>query len=179
MVKPSTTQSQLLDDLREFVIEVMNGIGVWSDDQLTSLSSIDLGVLRKSATQRHGVTRWKKGILKPVSVSDVEVIDLHPQLFTEKWQAYAAWVLHHEFIHALGFLPHNSTFRSLENLWPSKKSGKLGGKFTEELRLNRASWLWICPKCTKEYPRQKRGRGKYMCKTCKTPLIDKPMDGSK
>ncbi|MGY8754361.1 MAG: hypothetical protein ACKVIR_01590 [Candidatus Poseidoniales archaeon] len=178
MAKPSAVQITLLDTLREFVIEVMTGMDIWNKDQLTSLMSLDLGVLRKSATQRHGVTRWKLGIRNPSNAQDVEVIDLHPRLLTDEWQAYSAWVLHHEFIHALGFLPHNSTFRALEKLWPSQKSGELGRVFTETLRRERASWLWICPKCTKEYPRQKRGRGKFICKACKVPLLDKPNDGS-
>ena len=47
---------------------------------------------------------------------------------------YAAWVLHHEFVHALGYTAHDSTFRSLEALWPSQESSNMGPSFTEMLR---------------------------------------------
>ena len=57
MVKPSDAQLGELIELREFVIEVMTSMGVWSNELLTKLTTIELGVLRKNATQRHGVTR--------------------------------------------------------------------------------------------------------------------------
>ena len=174
MVKASTLQSTELKSLSDFVIEVMMAIEVWSEQQLTFLSDIKLGVLRKNATQRHGVTRWKNGVRNPQGPNDVEVIDLHPRLLNEKWRPYAACVLHHEFIHALGYLSHDSEFKILEALWPSEKSKKMGIGFTEMLRLERATWLWTCPKCGKEHPRQKKGKGKYMCRLCKIKLVDIP-----
>ena len=61
MAKPSSQQIEELTRLREFVIEVMMAMEVWSEEELTKLNAIDLGVLRKNATQRHGVTRWKRG----------------------------------------------------------------------------------------------------------------------
>ena len=174
MVKASALQSSELKSLSDFVIEVMLGIDIWSEQQLTSLTKVELGVLRKNATQRHGVTRWKRGIRNPQGPNDVEVIDLHPRLLSKKWHPYAACVLHHEFIHALGFLPHDSKFKSLEALWPSEQSKKMGKGFTEMLRMERATWLWTCPTCGKEHPRQKQGKGKYMCRICKSKLIDVP-----
>ena len=108
----------------------------------------------------------------------MEVIDLHPRLLTNEWMPYAAWVLHHEFVHALGYTAHDSTFRSLERMWPSQKSSTMGTKFTEMLRKEKAKWLWICEKCGKEYPRQKKGNGKYMCRSCKSVLRDVPNNAS-
>ncbi|MDP6869231.1 MAG: hypothetical protein QGI21_00450 [Candidatus Poseidoniaceae archaeon] len=175
MVKPSDEQIEKLNDLSCFVIEVMTSMGIWSKEQLTSLTKIELGVLRRNATQRHGVTRWKKGISKPNNIEDVDIIDIHPELLTQEWTPYGAWVLHHEYIHALGYLAHDSTFRDLEKLWPSKESSIMGSKFTETLRKKKAKWFWKCPKCSKEYPRQKKGLGKYMCRHCRVPLKDIPI----
>ena len=55
MAKPSTLQLRELNALRDFVIEVMKSMETWSEHMLTSLNEIELGVLRKNATQRHGV----------------------------------------------------------------------------------------------------------------------------
>ena len=159
MVKPNNAQLRELIELREFVIEVMTSMGVWSEELLTKLTNIDLGVLRKNATQRHGVTRWRQGIRNPTMPEEVKVIELHPRLLSSEWKPYAAWVLHHEFVHALGYTAHDSTFRSLERLWPSKEASTMGVKFTESLRKEKAKWLWVCDKCKKEYPRQKKGYG--------------------
>ena len=63
MAKPNVQQIRFLEDLKLFVIEVMSSFDIWSKQQLTSLSYVKLGVLRKNATQRHGVTRWKRGCL--------------------------------------------------------------------------------------------------------------------
>lgn len=178
MVKPNNTQLRELIELREFVIEVMTSMGVWSEELLTKLINVDLGVLRKNATQRHGVTRWRQGIRNPTMPEEVKVIELHPRLLSSEWKPYAAWVLHHEFVHALGYTAHDSTFRSLERLWPSKEASTMGVKFTELLRKEKATWLWVCDKCKKEYPRQKKAMGKYMCKSCKQVLRDVPINAS-
>ena len=178
MVKPSVTQLEELVELRNFVIEVMTSMGVWSEELLTKLTDINLGVLRKSATQRHGVTRWRRGVLDPTIPEEVQVIELHPRLLTQEWKPYAAWVLHHEFVHALGYTTHDSKFRTLERLWPSKEASTMGLRFTELLRKEKAKWLWVCDKCNKEYPRQKKGMGKYMCKSCKMVLRDVPIEAS-
>ena len=178
MAKPSTLQLRELNALRDFVIEVMKSMETWSEHMLTSLNEIELGVLRKNATQRHGVTRWRRGVMKPSMPEEVEVIDLHPRLLSDKWKPYAAWVMHHEFVHALGFTAHDAKFRSLERLWPSPKSSTMGSEFTEMLRKEKATWLWICKKCEKEYPRQKASRGRYMCRICRSILKDVPNEAS-
>ena len=178
MVKPNNAQLKELIELRKFVIEVMTSMGVWSEELLTKLTNVDLGVLRKNATQRHGVTRWRQGIRNPTMPEEVKVIELHPRLLSSEWKPYAAWVLHHEFVHALGYTAHDSTFRSLEQLWPSKEASKMGMKFTETLRKEKAKWLWVCDKCKKEYPRQKKAMGKYMCKSCRQVLRDVPINAS-
>ena len=92
MVKPSVTQLEELVELRNSVIEVMASMEVWSEELLTKLTEIDLGVLRKSATQRHGVTRWRRGVRNPTIHEEVQVIELHPRLLTSEWRPYAAWV---------------------------------------------------------------------------------------
>lgn len=178
MVKPNNDQLRELTELRKFVIEVMTSMGVWSEELLTKLTNIDLGVLRKNATQRHGVTRWRQGIRNPTMPEEVKVIELHPRLLSSEWKPYAAWVLHHEFVHALGYTAHDSTFRSLERLWPSKEASTMGVEFTESLRKEKAKWLWVCDKCKKEYPRQKKAMGKYMCKSCRQVLRDVPINAS-
>ena len=172
MVKTNQAQSEGLNEMREFVLEVMSSMEIWTEKQLRQLSEIKLGVLRKNATQRHGVTRWKKGITQPKCPSEVEVIDLHPRLLEKDWRPYGAWVMHHEFVHALGFLAHDNMFRRLENLWPSKKSKEMGIKFTEFLRRQRATWILKCNDCNREFPRTKPGKGRYSCRDCKTILVD-------
>ena len=61
MAKPSSSQSSSLEDLRIEVILTMNGMEVWSQYELSSLYLVQLGVLRRNATQRHGVTRFRRG----------------------------------------------------------------------------------------------------------------------
>ncbi|HJL96587.1 MAG TPA: hypothetical protein QF401_00390 [Candidatus Poseidoniaceae archaeon] len=174
MAKPSKEQTILLNELRDFVIDVMLDMPEWVDANVERLRTITLGVLRRNATQRHGVTRWKRGV-NPASLEleDVEVIDLHPKLLNLKWRAYSAFVLHHEYIHALGLRAHNSIFRQLESAWPGHKASTHGIQFTEYLRREKAIWLWCCPKCQQEFPRQKPSRRRFRCRKCNTTLIDK------
>ena len=93
MVKPKPDQKIKLDQLRSIVLDLMQDMEIWHEIDTDGLEKINLGVLRISATQRHGVTRWKKGVdidnLKP---SDVEEINIHPHLLDERWNAYAAFV---------------------------------------------------------------------------------------
>ena len=125
MVRPSAQAKITLHALRDSVIEIMLDMPIWADAPVESLREVPLGVLRKSATQRHGVTRWRRGVnLEAMRVADVEVIDLHPQLLEDRWSAYAGFVLHHEYIHALGFRGHDSTFRSLESAWPGRTASR-------------------------------------------------------
>lgn len=174
MAKPNKEQTILLGELRDFVVDVMRDMPEWADADIQSLRSVPLGVLRRNATQRHGVTRWKRGVdLRTLRPEDVEVIDLHPKMLNSQWKAYSAFVLHHEYIHALGLRAHNSLFRQLEAAWPGRAASVFGVRFTEHLRREKAVWLWCCPECKQEFPRQKRSRGKYKCRKCNTTLIDK------
>ncbi len=174
MAKPSNEQKILLNELRDFVIEVMTDMPEWAESNVEILRQIPLGVLRKNATQRHGVTRWKRGVdLRNLRPEDVEVIDLHPKMLNSQWKAYSGFVLHHEYIHALGLRAHNSLFRKLEAAWPGRAASVFGVQFTEHLRREKAIWLWCCKGCGKEFPRQKRSRGKYKCRQCNTTLVDK------
>lgn len=175
MARANKIQLEKLKEVKQVVIDVMSSMDLWSEEELSELQQIKLGVLRKNATQRHGVTRWKKGITNPTKPSEVEVIDLHPELLTDDWIAYAAWVMHHEYVHALGFLAHDALFKKLENNWPSKKSKQKGKKFTEYLRRKNAKWLLKCESCQKEYPRQKPGKKRFMCRICKSILVDIPI----
>ena len=133
MVKPSKVQTEELANLRDFVIEVMMAMEVWSEQQLTKLLEIDLGVLEEECNSKAWSYQMEEGVRKPTNPEQVEVIDLHPRLLSDEWMPYAAWVLHHEFVHALGYTAHDSTFRSLEALWPSQESSKMGSRFTETL----------------------------------------------
>ena len=54
--------------------------------------------------------------LASLAPEDVEVIDLHPRMLEDDWKAYSAFVLHHEYIHALGLREHNSLFENLSPL---------------------------------------------------------------
>ena len=104
MVKPNKFQQAKLDELRNLVIEIMTDMDVWQNHDLIPLFDLNLGVLRKNATQRHGVTRWKQGVSRnQLTLENIQTIELHPELLNQQWSAYAAFVLHHEFIHALGF----------------------------------------------------------------------------
>ena len=153
MAKPSKEQVLLLDELRNFVIEVMRDMPEWVDAK---------------------VDRWRRGVdLRSLNPEDVEVIDIHPQMLNPQWKAYSAFVLHHEYIHALGLRAHNTLFRTLEAAWPGRTAGGHGTQFTEHLRREKAIWLWCCPDCQQEFPRQKPSRRKYRCRKCNTILIDK------
>ena len=174
MVKPKDFQLVRLNNLKEFVIDLMTDMDVWSETKTQDLSNIKLGLLRSNATQRHGVTRWKRGVnLSKLSPSDVEVIDIHPQLLEDEWKAYAAFVLHHEYIHALGYRSHDAKFRFLEHSWPGSKASVHGTEFTEYLRLKNAKWIWHCVRCNNNFPRKKPSKGNYKCRKCSTILIDK------
>ena len=89
MARPSDEARLALEHRKDTVIDLMLDMPIWHDAPVESLRQIPLGVLRKNATQRHGVTRWRRGVdLEAMQVSDVEVIDLHPQLLDAQWSAY-------------------------------------------------------------------------------------------
>lgn len=173
MVKPNKTQQLLLEELRNLVIGIMTDMSIWREFDLSPLYQIELGLLRKNATQRHGVTRWQRGFSRDqLSLDNLEVIELHPELLNEEWSAYAAFVLHHEFIHALGYRDHNKRFRLIENSWPGVNAGNQGPEFTEYLRMRTAKWLWVCANCETKFPRKKPSNGRYRCRKCSTILAD-------
>ena len=172
MAKPSSVQSSLLDDLRIEVHLTMKEMDIWTDEELSNLHLVQLGVLRRNATQRHGVTRFKRGgNSENLRFEDVQTVDLHPRLLTTEWYDYARFVLYHEFLHVLGMRFHNTAFRKIESLWPHNGEHQ-GKEFTRFLRKRSADWLWTCTTCNTEYPRKKRSNGRYKCRRCSTVLVD-------
>jgi len=170
MVKPTPSQLHILVQMRLQVIEEMKKIGIWSDSTLSGLEEITLGVLRRDSTQKHGVTRWKKGTqMTNPQTKDVDVIDIHPILLKPEWWSYARFVMYHEFLHALGNIAHDKGFKKLESLWTKPVEGK---EFTEQMRIINSTWIWRCNTCGKGYPRRKRSLGRYRCRTCNCVLID-------
>ena len=82
MVKPNLDQKIKLEQLRSIVLDLMQDMEIWHEIDTDELENIDLGVLRINATQRHGVTRWRKGVdishLKPYSVyQSIQKLKLH------------------------------------------------------------------------------------------------------
>ncbi len=170
MAKANESQLLILEGLRLQVLEVMEELAVWQDSELKRLEEIPLGVLRKDSTQRHGVTRWKKGVdISVAQISNVDLIDIHPNLLNAEWWSYARFVLYHEYLHALGNIAHDSGFRNLESLWPDSVNGK---SFTERMRIEGSSWIWRCSSCGKGYHRRKRSMGRYRCRSCNCVLVD-------
>ena len=172
MARANPQQKVALEQLREDVLGTMQYLPSVQDQALAVLDNLPLGVLRRSATQRHGVTRWRRGADGTLVV---ETVDLHPNLLCEAWNSYAKFVLYHEFLHALGWRAHDMHFRGLEALWPDAAARRLGPSFTQAMRTNRATWMWSCSTCDQRFPRQKRGNGRYICRTCRTPLLDVPV----
>ena len=98
VVKPNDQQLTFLEGLRCQVLESMAQISFLGTVDLSPLVGVRLGVLRSSATQRHGVTRWN---VEPSGELAVDVVDLHPGLLNEEWRDYALFVMYHEFLHVL------------------------------------------------------------------------------
>lgn len=171
LVKPSSQQVALLSDLRKEVLETMQALPFLESVDLSSLADVPLGVLRSNATQRHGVTRWNR---MPSGSLSVDVVDLHPALLDAAWHDYAAFVLFHEFLHVLGHRAHDASFRAMEAHWPDAIGAARGKAFTHERRLMRAKWHWVCTTCDLRFPRQRRGGGRYLCRSCRTVLEDVP-----
>lgn len=172
MAKPSKEQSIVLSQLKDDVLEEMNKIGFNDQACMNSLNSIPLAVLRRNATQRHGVTRFRRGAnASELKTEDVQTVDLHPMLLDPMWHDYARFVLYHEYLHALGNRFHDAAFRRLERLWPHYGAER-GREFTQFLRQRTATWLWVCTTCDKKYPRKRRANGRFRCRACSTTLID-------
>ena len=172
MAKPSKMQTDALLQLKHVVIDQMVTMNYWEEERIHPLHDIPLAVLRKNATQRHGVTRFRRGAnASELKTEDVETIDLHPHLLHEDWNDYAQFVLYHEYLHALGNRFHDATFRKLESHWPFSGSQR-GREFTQFLRKRSATWLWVCTTCNKKYPRKRKSNGRFRCRTCSTTLVD-------
>ena len=58
MPNANPSQHGFLETLRRDVLEVMQSLFVLDENKHVLLSEVKLGVLRSSATQRHGATRW-------------------------------------------------------------------------------------------------------------------------
>ena len=163
-----------IECLVQTVLDWMAAQRYFTKNEVESLKGVEIGLLRRNATQKHGVCRYRRDtdVNSPaLGPRDVKCIDIHPSLLTEKWWNYGQKVLYHEFLHALGHFFHNSDFRRLEDAWdgPEKELGRI---FTEVMRRANASWLWVCDGCFKEFPRRKQGRGKFRCRDCNIVLRD-------
>lgn len=170
----------ILQNLAENVVMTMFQIPQLSHLPVGKLTDIPLGKLRRDATRLHAVCRYHKGIRKSAisGPSDVRCVDVHPVALTEDWQRYAAFLIYHEYLHALGFAGHDRTFRNLEALWPDEEARDMGKAFGNYLRKRAAKWLWTCPQCHIEHPRTRRGSGRYRCRSCQVILIDIAADDS-
>ena len=168
----------VLRKIANSVIQTMHEIPELNHLQVEELHEIPLGFLRKDATRLHAVCRYRKGITKSQisGPRDVRCVDVHPVALENEFRLYAAFLLYHEFLHALGFTGHDRTFRRLEALWPNTTATKMGQTFGLHLRRKRMKWLWRCPKCSKEYPRNRRGNGRYRCRECRVVLMDIPAE---
>ena len=163
-----------LGEMANRVISTMHELPELSHLPINELHSIPLGHLRKNATRLHAVCRYKRGLRK-ANISgpeDVRRIDLHPEVINENWDRYAAFLLYHEYLHALGFSSHNRTFRDMEALWPDLESQSMGKSFGVHLRSRLAKWMWQCPSCDMQHARTRRSNGRYRCRTCESVLID-------
>ena len=168
------SDENVLANLAKAVVVTMHQIPQLDQLPVDQLHKIPLGRLRRDATRLHAVCRYQKGVKKTeiTGPSDVRCVDVHPAALTEEWQRYAAFLLYHEFLHALGFAGHDKTFRNLEALWPDDDARNMGKSFGNHLRKRSAKWLWICPQCSKEHPRTRRGKGRFRCRECRAVLVD-------
>ena len=169
MARADASQQTVMEHHRTHVLATMRALELIDAQAESILFNVRLGVLRSSATQRHGATRW---VRETNGALTVDVVDLHPNLLTDEWSDYAQFVLFHEFLHVLGHRAHDSAFRTLERSWPDRGASQQGKAFTHARRMARATWHWVCPSCDQRFPRQRRGGGRYLCRTCRTVLVD-------
>ena len=169
MARADASQQTVMEHHRADVVATMRTLGLIDAQAESMLFNVRLGVLRSSATQRHGATRWVRGANGALTV---DVVDLHPSLLTDEWSDYARFVLFHEYLHVLGHRAHDSAFRTLERSWPDREASQKGKAFTHARRMARAKWHWVCTSCDQRFPRQRRGGGRYVCRTCRTVLVD-------
>ena len=77
MAKPSKEQTIVLNQLKDDVLQQMKTVGIENESRLNSLNSIPLAVLRRNATQRHGVTRFRRGAnASELKTEDVQTLSL-------------------------------------------------------------------------------------------------------
>ena len=170
-----TDSQQELLALSAEVIDSMGKISQLQNLPVEELHNIPLGRLRRDAVRLHAACRYNRGVDKRadgLSPSDVRCVDVHPDSMSKQWRKYAAFLLYHEYLHALGFVGHDRTFRALERLWPDEEGRTMGKAFGEHLRRRSANWLWTCPQCGGEHARTKRSNGRYRCRTCMVTLLD-------
>ena len=166
-----------LDGLRSRVLSIMATIPELADENLGELEDVPLGRLRRDATRLHGVCRYRKGKRSKASEigpRDVREVALHPQVLEEEWDEYASFLLFHEFLHALGHVHHDKTFRKLEATWPNTEVHSLQNTFARHIRSINSRWSWTCPECGWCCSRSLRAAGRYRCRSCRVPLVDVP-----
>lgn len=165
-----------ISELSKTVIDVMSDIEEFNKFDLSDLASINIGVLRSDSTRKHAVCRYKKGVRKDRRRGPIDVsrIDLHPFVLSKRWQNYARYLLFHEYIHALGFSNHGSSFRALDSKWPYSDDRDLGKRFYLYLLNINGKWIWRCRKCDFYSLRTVRCNGRYLCGKCMSVLIDVP-----
>lgn len=173
MARPNDAQRVVLNNLRHRVMEEMQSLRLLDETSTQRLEDVPLGLLRSNATQRHGATRWRR----EAEGLRLLTVDLHPRLLDDVWSAYAAFVLYHEFLHAMGWRAHDRDFRTLESAWPDAEARTIGPSFTQAMRAEHARWWWVCSACNGRYPRKKPSRGRYRCRSCSVPLQDVRVNG--
>ncbi|KAL1528805.1 hypothetical protein AB1Y20_010129 [Prymnesium parvum] len=182
------------------VLDTMASIALLKPSALVPLDHLPVSRLRRDAFKLHGVCRFRRTGDDFVA----HKIALHPELLDdERWHGYARFVLYHEYLHALGFRRHNSTFRTLERLWDYTPLGRAdaavlevassGGtlsdakppirelgawSFTNHLIARQYPWTWVCPNCKRLHHRKRRQNGRLTCANPiharGTPLFDVP-----
>lgn len=168
-----------LEILRYRVLATMASIDVLDGEDLTPLSKIPLGKLRKDATRLHAVCRYNKGVRKSdsgIGPTDVRKVALHPVALSPEWERYAEFLLYHEFLHALGHAGHDRSFRQLEAEWPDFEATQMGEPFGTHLREKNAKWRWLCPECGWNTSRSVKSRGRYLCRSCRVKLVDESIE---
>jgi predicted SprT family Zn-dependent metalloprotease len=168
-----------LELLRYRVLATMASIDALDGENLTPLSDISLGKLRRDATRLHAVCRYNKGVRKSdpnIGPTDVRKVALHPVALSPEWERYAEFLLFHEFLHALGYAGHDRGFRELEAEWPDFEATQMGERFGRHLQERNAKWRWLCPECGWSTARSVKSRGRYLCRSCRVKLVDESVE---
>ena len=86
MPRADAAQQTVLQDLQTQVLHIMLTMGLIDAEKESMLRGGRWGVLRASATQRHGATRW---IREANGALSVDVVDLQAALWMMDWASYA------------------------------------------------------------------------------------------